>query len=65
MPTHCPDCNTKLVKAKQTEAIWRCPNESCPSRSWKLVQHYASKAALDIEGLGEKNVIALIKARFD
>jgi DNA ligase (NAD+) len=32
MPTHCPDCNTKLVKAKQTEAIWRCPNESCPSR---------------------------------
>jgi DNA ligase (NAD+) len=62
MPTHCPDCNTKLVKAKQTEAIWRCPNESCPSRSWKLVQHFASKAALDIEGLGEKNVIALIKA---
>jgi DNA ligase (NAD+) len=63
MPTHCPDCNTKLVKAKQTEAIWRCPNESCPSRAWKLVQHFASKAALDIEGLGEKNVIALIKAQ--
>jgi DNA ligase (NAD+) len=63
MPTHCPDCNTKLVKAKQTEAIWRCPNESCPSRAWKLVQHFASKAALDIEGLGEKNVIALINAQ--
>jgi DNA ligase (NAD+) len=62
MPTHCPDCNTKLVKTKETEAIWRCPNNSCPSRLWKRIQHYASKAALDIEGLGEKNVIALINA---
>jgi len=62
MPTHCPDCGTKLVKAKEGEAVWRCPNEACPSRAWKQIQHYASKAALDIDGLGEKNVIALIKA---
>ena len=62
MPTHCPDCNTKLVKAKETEAVWRCPNNACPSRSWKQIQHYASKDALDIEGMGEKNVIALLKA---
>lgn len=62
MPKACPDCGTKLVKAKETEAVWRCPNNACPSRSWKQVQHFASKAALDIEGLGEKNVIALIQA---
>jgi DNA ligase (NAD+) len=62
MPTHCPDCNTKLVKSRETEAIWRCPNNNCPSRTWKQIQHYASKAALDIEGLGEKNVIALINS---
>lgn len=62
MPTHCPDCGTKLIKAKETEAIWRCPNNACPSRSWKQIQHLASKGALDIEGLGEKNVIALIQA---
>ncbi|HLG90769.1 MAG TPA: NAD-dependent DNA ligase LigA [Candidatus Saccharimonadales bacterium] len=62
MPSHCPDCDTKLVKAKETEAIWRCPNNACPSRSWKQIQHFASKGALDIEGLGEKNVIALIRA---
>jgi DNA ligase (NAD+) len=62
MPSHCPDCQTKLVKAKETEAVWRCPNNACPSRSWKQIQHYASKDALDIDGLGEKNVIALIKA---
>ncbi|HXR49888.1 MAG TPA: NAD-dependent DNA ligase LigA [Verrucomicrobiae bacterium] len=62
MPIHCPECNTKLVKSKADDADWRCPNEACPSRSWKRIEHFASKPALDIEGLGEKNVIALINA---
>lgn len=62
MPTHCPECNTKLVKYKAEDAVWRCPNNACPSRSWKRIEHFASKAALDIEGLGEKNVIALLNA---
>lgn len=62
MPKECPDCGTKLIKAKETEAVWRCPNSACPSRAWKQIQHYASKDALDIEGLGEKNVIALLQA---
>lgn len=64
MPKNCPDCGTQLVKTKETEAVWRCPNNACPSRNWKLIQHFASKGALDIEGLGEKNVIALINAGF-
>lgn len=62
MPTSCPECDTKLVKLKADEAVWRCPNEQCPSRVYKRIQHYASKSALDIEGLGEKNVIALLQA---
>lgn len=62
MPTYCPECNTKLIKLKADDAVWRCPNEHCPSRSWKRIEHYASKSALDIEGLGEKNVIALLGA---
>ncbi|HET6864000.1 MAG TPA: NAD-dependent DNA ligase LigA [Candidatus Saccharimonadales bacterium] len=62
MPAYCPDCGTKLVKAKAEEAVWRCPNNACPSRSWKQIQHYASRDAVDIEGLGEKNVIALLQA---
>jgi DNA ligase (NAD+) len=62
MPTHCPECNTKLVKYKAEDAAWRCPNEHCPSRAWKRIEHFASKEALDIEGLGEKNVIALLNA---
>jgi DNA ligase (NAD+) len=62
MPTHCPVCGTRLVKSKKEDAIWRCPNNACPSRAWKQIEHYASKAALDIDGLGEKNVIALLQA---
>ncbi|HET7827645.1 MAG TPA: NAD-dependent DNA ligase LigA, partial [Candidatus Saccharimonadales bacterium] len=63
MPARCPDCGTKLAKAKAEEAVWRCPNNACPSRAWKQIEHYASKDAVDIEGLGEKNVIALLQAK--
>lgn len=62
MPTHCPECQTKLNKLKVDEAVWRCPNMQCPSRVQNRIQHYASKSALDIEGLGEKNVLALLQA---
>lgn len=62
MPTHCPECSTALRKINEKDAAWRCPNESCPSRAWKRIEHFASKAAMDIEGLGEKNVIALLGA---
>lgn len=63
MPSHCPDCGTKLIKAKVGEAVWRCPNNACPSRAWKQIQHFAGKPALDIDGLGEKNVQALLDAK--
>lgn len=63
MPESCPECGTGLIKYKEADAVWRCPNQSCPSRSYKRIEHYASKAALDIEGLGEKNVIALLNAK--
>ena len=62
MPVSCPECNTKLIKQKEEDAAWRCPNHNCPSRTWKRIEHFASKAALDIEGLGEKNVVALMNA---
>ncbi len=61
MPKNCPDCGTGLVKAKQEEAIWRCPNNQCPSRLSNQLRHFASKSALDIEGLGEKNVEVLLE----
>jgi len=61
MPKHCPECGFEFVRAKG-EVIWRCPNANCPSRAYKQIQHFASKSALDITGLGEKNVIALMDA---
>lgn len=62
MPTHCPECEAKLVKQKVDDAIWRCPNSSCPARSQRHIEHFASKGALDIEGMGEKNVAALLES---
>lgn len=62
MPTHCPECNTKLEK-QEKDAVWRCPNYNCPARVHNLIQHFASKAALDIDGMGEKNVLALLDAK--
>jgi DNA ligase (NAD+) len=61
MPSVCPECETAFIK-EDNEAVWRCPNTSCPARTWRHIQHYASKGALDIEGLGEKNVQALLDA---
>ncbi|GAC1392174.1 MAG: NAD-dependent DNA ligase LigA [Candidatus Saccharimonadales bacterium] len=62
MPKNCPECHTTLTKAKANDAVWRCPNNKCPTRLQNQIQHFASKAAMDIEGLGPKNVLALLNA---
>lgn len=61
MPKECPDCQTKLEKPSN-EVVWRCPNNRCPARTWRHIQHFASKPALNIDGLGEKNVMVLLDA---
>lgn len=58
MPTHCPECGTALVRP-EGESAWRCPNDSCPTRVTRRIEHFASRSAMEIEGLGEKNVEAL------
>ena len=63
MPTKCPDCDSLLIKSKKDEAIWRCPNNKCPARVQNQIMHFASKGALDIDGLGEKNIKALLDAK--
>lgn len=60
MPENCPECDSKLIKAQEKDAIWRCPNIKCPARLSNHLRHFASKSALDIEGLGEKNVELLL-----
>jgi len=62
MPKKCPECSTILIKSKKDEAVWRCPNVHCPARIQNHIAHFASKAAIDIDGMGEKNITALLAA---
>jgi DNA ligase (NAD+) len=55
-PERCPSCDTPTVKAPG-RVFTRCPNRACPDRNWQLLKHYA--AAMDMDGLGEKQVAAL------
>jgi DNA ligase (NAD+) len=63
MPTRCPACGSDLAPAKEGDADIRCPNSrTCPAQLRERVFHVASRAAMDIEGLGFKAAIALLEA---
>ncbi|MGC8976512.1 MAG: NAD-dependent DNA ligase LigA [Candidatus Ratteibacteria bacterium] len=53
IPEICPVCGSKVVRDEEEVAI-RCPNIRCPAQVKERIIHFASKAAMDIEGLGEK-----------
>jgi DNA ligase (NAD+) len=59
MPSHCPVCATKLVRPAG-EAVTRCPNPDCLGALRRGILHFASKTAMNIEGLGEKIIDQLI-----
>ena len=52
MPTACPICGSELKKPDD-EVVWRCENSSCPSKLRRGLEHFASRGAMNIEGLGE------------
>jgi DNA ligase (NAD+) len=52
MPTTCYVCGSELKKAED-EAVWRCENSSCPSKLRRGLEHFASRGAMNIEGMGE------------
>ena len=60
MPTECPECSQPLVKPED-EAVTRCINASCPAIVRGALEHWASRDALDINGLGEKLVLQLVE----
>jgi DNA ligase (NAD+) len=60
-PKRCPFCKTETVKV-QGEVFTKCPNRDCPERRWQLLKHYVSRGAMDIDGLGEKQVAQLQQA---
>jgi DNA ligase (NAD+) len=54
-PAHCPYCNTATFKPEGS-VFTKCPNPDCPARAWQLLKHFVSRGAMDIDGLGEKQV---------
>ncbi|MEA2297071.1 MAG: ligase [Solirubrobacteraceae bacterium] len=57
-PGQCPVCATPTVKPPDG-VFTKCPNPVCPGRQWQLLKHFVSRGAMDIDGLGEKQVAAL------
>jgi DNA ligase (NAD+) len=59
MPTTCPRCQSVLQK-QDDEVVWRCENVSCPAKLRRSLEHFASRRAMNIEGLGESLIDQLV-----
>jgi len=60
MPSTCRACGSDLHRDEE-EVVWRCENASCPARLRRSLEHFASRSAMNIEGLGESLVDQLIE----
>ena len=61
MSTHCPSCGEAVVRDDNDGAAIRCVNSSCPAQLSRSIEHFASKSAMNIEGLGPQIVNALLE----
>jgi len=60
-PTKCPECGATLVRV-EGEAAWRCPNETgCPPQIKGKIEHFVSRKAMNIDGLGEETIDLLYR----
>ncbi len=60
MPTHCPECNTELIKDGPN---FICKNRMCPAQVLEDIKHYVSRRAMDIDGLAGKTLERLMDAK--
>ena len=60
MPTECPSCCEGLVRP-EGEAMTYCVNAACPAQLRRLLEHFVSRGAMDIEGLGVRQVVILLE----
>jgi DNA ligase (NAD+) len=61
IPTQCPDCGGAIAKEKEIEVAYRCTNPTCPAQLHRALLHFASRNAMDIEGMGEVVIHQLIE----
>ena len=62
MPERCPVCGSKLVRI-EGEVDWRCINVRCPAQLKRGIEHFASRNAMDIEGLGTVVIEQLVNKK--
>jgi DNA ligase (NAD+) len=60
IPDTCPACSGKVVKEKDQDVAYRCINPSCPAQLERGLFHFASRGAMDIEGMGESVIEQLV-----
>jgi DNA ligase (NAD+) len=60
MPATCPECGSSLHR-DPAEVVWRCDNTSCPARIRRGLEHFASRSAMNIEGLGASLIDQLVE----
>ncbi|MCS6775651.1 MAG: NAD-dependent DNA ligase LigA [Chloroherpetonaceae bacterium] len=60
MPSRCPACNTPVVRP-EGEAVTRCPNADCPRQVLARLEHFVSRRAMNIEGLGQRHLEQLVQ----
>lgn len=63
IPKVCPACMGKVIKEKEEEVAYRCINPSCPVQLERGLLHFSSRAAMDIEGMGEAVVAQLVRLK--
>jgi len=63
IPKVCPSCGGKIKKENEEDVAYRCVNPICPKQLERLLVHFASRTAMDIEGLGESIVRELLEKK--
>jgi DNA ligase (NAD+) len=61
-PTHCPVCGTDVHRDEE-QVVIRCPNPHCPEVVKRRIEHFVSRAAMDISGLGESVIAQLVEIK--
>lgn len=63
VPQRCPVCNSKISKEKEDEVYFYCINPNCPARIKSSLEHFVSRNAMDIEGMGESLIEELVERK--